>query len=79
MAIDDHDFEAYVKSIKIGDKATEIVLLLAPESDDAFTLTSLIDFKRRGKLQIIAKSLQPSFNMDDKPWELPPSDKKPDA
>jgi hypothetical protein len=70
MPINDHGFEAFIKAIRIGDKATEILLVLAPESDDAFTLTSLVDFKRRGKVQIAAKSLQPAFQGDDN-WELP--------
>ena len=75
MPVNGHDFEAFIKSIKVGDLWTDITLKLSPESDDAFTLTSLIDFKRRGKIRFAAESLQPAFNLDDKGWELPPSDK----
>lgn len=71
MSANDHAFEGYIESIKVGDKATKITFVLAPESDDAYTLTSLIDFKRRGKVEMTAKTLQPAFDDLGGDWKLP--------
>lgn len=71
MASNQHEFTAYVQKIAVGDKDTKVTLLLSTESDDAYTLTTLIDYKRRGLLKLTAESLQPTFAGDDAGWDLP--------